>query len=73
MPEELNSQETEWTNFTIEGFVIKNADRSEIFRVTPDQRVIIPGDLYEAAKDFWELVQQLAPEGWSLEKEVNDA
>jgi DNA-binding transcriptional regulator GbsR (MarR family) len=41
---------------------------TEIFRVTLDRKVIIPGDLYEAARDFWKIVQQLAPEGWKVEK-----
>lgn len=40
----------------------------ELFTITPDRRVLIPGDLYEAARGFWEIVKEIAPEGWKVEK-----
>jgi len=37
-----------------------------IFTITPEHTVILHKEVYEAAKDFWKVVQNLAPENWSI-------
>ena len=37
--------------------------------LTTDGRVIIAGDIYDAAIEFWKWVEKLAPPGWSVERE----
>jgi len=41
----------------------------DLFRITPDLKVILSSELYEAAKGFWDAVKQCAPEGYSLQVE----
>lgn len=49
-------------------FVIKLSNEGrEAFRITPDRKVIVSEDIYNAARDFWNLVRQMAPSGWSVE------
>lgn len=45
----------------------------EVLRITKDSEVIVAGDVYEAAKGFWEAVQQTAPEGWTVKQAAFDA
>lgn len=39
-----------------------------ILTVTPDRRLIIERDIYEAAREFWQVVIQNAPPDWVLER-----
>ncbi len=34
--------------------------------ITPDRKVTIKGDLYEAATTFWDCVQKVTPPEWTL-------
>lgn len=47
--------------------VFTNANLKEVIRITQDRRVIISGDIYEAAKTFWDSVIRIAPQGYSAE------
>ena len=50
-------------------FEFRQEKPSEPFlTITPDRRVIVHGDIYDAAKDFWKLVAQLAPSPFTLER-----
>ena len=48
-------------------FSFTSAEHKEVLRITGDRRVIVSGDIYEAAKVFWDVVIQIAPKGFSVE------
>ena len=48
------------------------AEGREVLRITQDRRLIIASDIYQAARDFWELVRLYAPKDWLVE-EAQDA
>ena len=52
--------------------VFTDADLKEVIRITHDRRVIISGDIYEAAKAFWDAVIQITPQGYSAEVNTDD-
>ena len=52
---------------TDDGIVFTSADCKEVLRITMDKRVIVSGDIYDAAKAFWNVVVSLTPQGYSTE------
>ena len=49
-------------------FRVREAPARPFLTITPDCRVIVHGDIYDAAKDFWVLVAKIAPHPFTLEK-----
>ena len=50
-------------------FVFTQGDGTEMLRITADRQVIVAGDIYQAAVDFWDcLATVMAQYGYELKR-----